>query len=280
MVHSRIPFILRLCIFLSVFLFSFGNTAMSQLIVAHRGASYDAPENTLAAFRLAWEQGADGIEGDFFVTKDQQIVCIHDADTKRTGGTKLVVADSTLAELRRLEYGAWKDPKFRGEPIPTFAEVMESIPAGKRFVIELKTGPEIVPLLKAEIERLRPQRELLLIIAFKQSTVAACKELLPDVKAHWLTGYKQDKQTHAWKPNLLEVVEGLRISRADGLGTEGNRGIVTKDFLSDLTKQGLKEFHVWTIDDPADARFFQSLGAYGITTNRPAFIRQAIQASP
>jgi glycerophosphoryl diester phosphodiesterase len=58
----------------------------SQMIVAHRGASYDAPENTLAAFKLAWQQQSDGIEGDFYLTADRQIVCIHDADTKRTAG--------------------------------------------------------------------------------------------------------------------------------------------------------------------------------------------------
>lgn len=70
----------------------------AQVIVAHRGASQDAPENTIAAFKEAWAQNADGIEGDFYVTKDQQIVCIHDANTERTAGRKLEVANSTLAD--------------------------------------------------------------------------------------------------------------------------------------------------------------------------------------
>ena len=70
----------------------------AQVIVAHRGASQDAPENTIAAFKKAWAQNADGIEGDFYVTKDQQIVCIHDANTERTAGRKLEVANSTLAD--------------------------------------------------------------------------------------------------------------------------------------------------------------------------------------
>lgn len=77
----------------------------AQSIVAHRGASFDAPENTLAAFNLAWEQGADAIEGDFYLTADQQIACIHDKTTKRTAGVELKVADSTLDQLRELEYG-------------------------------------------------------------------------------------------------------------------------------------------------------------------------------
>jgi glycerophosphoryl diester phosphodiesterase len=244
------------------------------MIVGHRGASFDAPENTMSAFRLAWEQGADGIEGDFYVTKDEQIVCIHDADTERTGGKKLVVAESTLAELRELEYGAWKDPRFRGEPIPTFAEVLAIVPPGKRFIIELKTGPEIVPYLKAELDRLKPDPEQLWIIAFKQPTVVACKEMLPHIKTHWLVSYKQDKKTGAWSPTFEEVVNGLQTTKADGMGTQGNREIVTPEFIANLKEKGLREFHVWTVDLPEDANYFRRLGAMGITTNRPRFIRE------
>ncbi len=248
--------------------------AHAQMIVGHRGASYDAPENTVSAFRLAWEQEADGLEGDFYVTRDEQIVCIHDADTERTGGKKLVVADSTLAELRALEYGSWKDQRFHGEPIPTFAEVLAVVPPGKRFVIELKTGPEIVPYLKAELDRLKPDPQQLLIIAFKQPTVAACKKAFPDIKAHWLVGYKQDKKTGAWTPSLEDVIDGLRTTTADGLGTQGNREIVTPEFIAKLKKNGLREFHVWTVDLPEDAEYFRQLGAMGITTNRPRFMRE------
>mgnify|MGYP000530610723 CR=1 FL=1 len=122
-----------------------GMHVSAQTVVGHRGASYDAPENTLCAFELAWKQDADGIEGDFYVTKDKQVVCIHDPDTKRTGGKKLKVAESTLAQLRSLEYGAWKGPEFAGEPIPTFGQVLKAVPQGKLFVIELKTGPEMPP---------------------------------------------------------------------------------------------------------------------------------------
>lgn len=250
--------------------------SFSQLILAHRGASYDAPENTVTAFRLAFEQQADGIEGDFYFTKDRQIVCIHDADTERTGGAKRVVADSTLAELRELEYGSWKAPKFKGEPIPTFAEVCSVVPPGKWFVIELKTGPEIVPLLRDELRRLNALPERLLIISFYEQTVLECKQQLKEIRTHWLTGYKQDKPTGLWRPTDKQVLESLRKCQADGLGTQGNRESVTADFLSGLRSQGMKEFHVWTVDEPADARFFRDQGALGITTNRPAFIRSEL----
>ena len=103
------------------------------LIVAHRGSSFEAPENTLPAFRLAWEQGADAIERDFLLTKDDQIVCIHDASTKRLSDKNLVVSKSTFEELRALDVGAWKHEKFKGTKIPTISEVFATIPKGKKY---------------------------------------------------------------------------------------------------------------------------------------------------
>ena len=249
----------------------------AQMIVGHRGASFDAPENTCAAFEEAWQQGADGVEGDFYITADQQIVCIHDKDTKRTAGKNLKVTSSRLDQLKQLDYGSWKGPKFKGESIPTFAEVAACIPPDKTFVIELKAGPEIVPLLVEQLKQSDLKHEQLLIIAFDSETIAKSKELLPDVRAHWLVGYKQDKKTGQWAPTLDTIAQTLGDCHADGLGTQGEPAVVTEEFVSELKKRGLREFHVWTIDDPDQARYFQKLGAIGITTNRPALIREAIE---
>src|SRR5829696_4703105 len=82
-----------------------GSVADAQIIVAHRGASHDAPENTLAAFNLAWEQGADGVEADFYLTSDGNIICSHDPDTQRTAGVKHVISETPFAVLRKLDVG-------------------------------------------------------------------------------------------------------------------------------------------------------------------------------
>lgn len=250
--------------------------ATAQAIVAHRGASADAPENTLAAFNLAWAQGADGIEGDFYLTSDGQIVCIHDKDTERTAGKKLSVAESTLEELRQLEYGSWKAEEFRGEQLPTLRQVLACVPDGKLMVIELKTGPEIVPKLKKDLAASQLEDDQILIISFQQDTIAACKEQLPGLRAHWLTSYKQDRATGAWHPSAEQIAETIRSCEADGLGTQGNREVVDADFIAQLRQRGLQEFHVWTIDSAEDARYYQQLGAIGITTNHPATIREAL----
>src|SRR5215218_7394628 len=81
-------------------------------IVGHRGASFDAPENTLASVKLAWEQKADAAEFDVFLSKDGKIVVIHDANTKRVAGVDKPVVQQTLEELRTLDVGKWKNPKF------------------------------------------------------------------------------------------------------------------------------------------------------------------------
>ena len=247
------------------------------LIVAHRGASHDAPENTLAAFQLAWEQGADGIEGDFYLTRDGEVVCIHDRTTGRTAARDLVVAHSTLAELRALDVGSWKDPRFASERIPTLQQVIDTVPTGKWLLIELKAGPEIVAPVKKILDTSGLPSEQVLIIGFDERTVAEAKRCMPRVKAHWLTSYKKNPQTGRRSPTPTEIAQTIQRAGADGLGTKGDREVVTEEFLAAVRERGVDEFHVWTVDDPQDAQFFAEQGAFGITTNRPLEIRKELK---
>jgi len=256
----------------TVFVFGSHLVAQAQMITAHRGASFDAPENTVAAFELAWKQGADAIEGDFYLSADQKIVCIHDKDTLRTAGTKKLVESTSLEDLRMLEYGNWKDASFRGEPIPTLDQVLATVPEGKTFVIELKSDVRIVPFLVDELKRLPVPEASLLIISFDAPSIARCKELLPNVRAHWLTSFKLD-QTEKMTPTAKEIAAVVRETKADGVGMKGDVAVIDRPFIRELLEGGCPEFHVWTIDDADDAKYFRSVGAMGITTNRPAYIR-------
>jgi glycerophosphoryl diester phosphodiesterase len=242
------------------------------LIIAHRGASADAPENTLSAFRLAWEQEADGIEGDFRLSSDGRIVCIHDEDAARVAGTSLIVEDTPLAKLRTLDIGAWKGESWRGERIATLDEVLAIVPEGKQLVLELKAGPEIVEPLVDVLERTPTTDENLLLISLVDATVAECKRRLPNVRCHWLTGYHQ-QSNGTWTPTADEVIATIRRLGADGFGSESKPEHFDADFVERLRAAGINQFHVWTVDDPTVARFYANLGAWGITTNRPALIR-------
>ncbi|MGI9517699.1 MAG: glycerophosphodiester phosphodiesterase [Pirellulaceae bacterium] len=252
------------------------NPLSAQLIVAHRGASHDAPENTLTAFHLAWEQQADGIECDFRMTADGHIVCIHDETTERTAGTNLEVAGSTLEELQQLDVGKWKGPEFTGERIPLLSEVIAIVPADKRIVIELKAGQEIVAPLGQVLAESNLQTEQILVISFRWDTIAAVNSQLPHLRTHLLRDYEPEGDTGPWTPTSSEIATTIERIGADGLGSEGRRSVFTREFRDALVDEGVEEFHVWTIDDPEDAKFFQELGAWGITTNRPALIRQSL----
>ena len=257
--------------------------ADEPLIIAHRGASHDAPENTLAAFRLAWEQGADGIEGDFYLSQDNQIVCIHDKTTKRTADKDLSVKDTTLAELRKLDVGTWKSPRFAGERIPTLAEVLAVVPQDKLIYVEIKCGPEIVPFLKPVFKDSGLSAKQIRIIAFDEDVIAAVKKQLPEIKAYWLTSYKQDKITKKWKPTPAEVLDTLKKFGADGLGTKAEPAIVNHKLADEFVKNlraGGWEFHAWTIDEATLAHRLQGLGVDSITTNRPAFLREKLLHQP
>ncbi|MGI9242338.1 MAG: glycerophosphodiester phosphodiesterase [Verrucomicrobiales bacterium] len=253
------------------------DSADQPLVVAHRGASHDAPENTLAAFRLAWEQGADAIEGDFFLTRDGKIVCTHDRVTGRLNSEKLrlEVAKSTLAELQALDVGSWKGLEWEGERMPTLAEVLATVPDGKRVLIELKCGPEILGALKGEIEKCSLQPGQITIISFKKAVVAGAKETLPEIKAYWLAAFESDKESGELTPTQASVFQTLRQVRADGFSCRDHESL-DSDFLVALREMGC-EAHCWTIDDPQRARELAEMGMQSITTNRPAPVGKALR---
>jgi glycerophosphoryl diester phosphodiesterase len=245
------------------------------LIIAHRGASHAAPENTLAAFRLAWEEGADGIEGDFQLTRDGHIVCLHDATTRRIASADMAVAASTLAELKMLDYGRWKGPQWVGEPIPTLDQVLDCVPAGKRIFIEIKCGVEILAPLKKVLAASKLQESQATIICFDAGVIREAKRQLPGIKANWLTGYRKDKETGAITPTREQLLARLADCGADGLGSQAEDAVVNRQLVEALRAAG-RECHVWTVNAVAQARRLHAVGVDSITTDRPAEIRAAI----
>ena len=245
------------------------------LIVAHRGASHTAPENTLAAFNLAWERGADLIEGDFYLTSDGAIVCHHDKTTERTAGVDLPVEAQTLEELKQLDVGAWKGAEWAGERIPTLEEVLATVPRGKAVLIELKSDGRIVPALVRAVESspLRPSQ--MIVIAFDESTVAAVKARMPTIKAYWLSGFDENG-SGGWQPTLEDVLDVAAQCSADGVDLGANLDVIDERFVAALRAADL-EFHVWTVNDPEVARRLIDLGADSLTTDRPLWLRRELE---
>jgi glycerophosphoryl diester phosphodiesterase len=242
--------------------------AEEPLIVAHRGASRDAPENTIPAFQLAWEQGADAIEADFHLSKDGEIVCFHDADTKRVAGTQLVVRQSTLAELKQLDVGATHGVAFNGTRIPTIAEVFATIPQGKKIFIEVKCGAEIIPTLLNEIDQSGLTQEQIVVISFNKQVIQQLKIKAPQYKASWLCSFNK-QETGEITPSLATVLKTLKQIQADGLSSNT---AVPASVIEAVSQQGY-EWHVWTINDLKTARRMQALGVLSITTDVPGTMR-------
>lgn len=243
--------------------------AEEPMIVAHRGASRDAPENTIPAFKLAWEQGADAIEGDFYLTKDGHIVCMHDKNTKRVGNANLVVKESTLAELRRLDVGAYRGRKYRGTVIPTISEVFATVPGTKKIYIEIKCGTEIIPTLLDRIRESGLKPEQIVVICFNDKVIQALKAKAPQYKAFWLSGFKKDTSGKTM-PSPEAVLETLKRIKADGFSSSKD---ITEPFVRAVKAHGY-EYHVWTVDDLKTAGRFRKWGAGSITTNVPGYLRK------
>ena len=240
-----------------------------MLWIAHRGESFDAPENTMSAFRLAGQTGADGIECDIHLTLDGEVVCIHDADTQRTSNGNFKIAETSFAALRKLDFGSWKDVKWQGEKIPLLSELLDVIKPGMKVFIEIKSDPVIVNAMKLILKKSGLADDQIIIISFDQAAIAEAKKQLPQHKACWLTGYDENRN-----PSAGEIIDILRRTGADGVDSHC-ADFIDDGFVRKIHDAGF-EFHVWTIDDPEKADRFKALAVDSITSNRAWFLKSGI----
>ena len=252
--------------FLIIILFNMNIViAQNAEIIAHRGASFDAPENTLASVNLAWEQNTDAAEIDVYLSKDNKIMVIHDKDTKRTAGEKLVIKESMASDLRKLDVGSFKSPDYKGEKIPFLREVIETIPEGKQLFVEVKCGTEILPFLKESFGE-SGKIDRLVIISFDFDVVAGAKMIMPEVPAYWLHFNLAGEYS-------TKLIEKAKEAGLDGLNFR-YKGI-TEGFIKSVHNANMK-IYTWTIDDPVEAAKLSGFGIDGITTNRPQWMKKEL----
>jgi glycerophosphoryl diester phosphodiesterase len=189
---------------------------------AHRGDNHCAPENTLPAFALAVEKGAHQIEFDLRVTKDEQLIVIHDETVDRTTNGAGKTTDLTLAQVQALDAGSWKAPEFAGTRIPTFAELLDLVPAGPLLNVQLYLEPRYVPLVVNEIQRFGKVEQCFL--ACNQAHAEVARQLEPRLRWCNLEGQRgpdsdypdltialgaQFIQLWGWADCMPEVVQKL-----------------------------------------------------------------------
>jgi glycerophosphoryl diester phosphodiesterase len=257
------------------FMANFVSTCLGVEIVAHRGASFDAPENTLAAFKLGFEQGADAGELDIYLSKDGKMVVLHDKDTLRIGGPKKKPAEQTLEDLRAFEvsqWGKWKGSQFH-EKIPLLEEVLAILPSGKKLVIEIKCGPEALPELQKVLRESGKKPDQINLISFGYETIRDAKALMPQYAAFLLQGWTTNML--GANPKIDDLIAKAQAAHLDGLDLEWKFPI-TKEFVQKVKAANLRLF-TWTVDDSAVARQEIEAGLEAITTNRPQWLREQLK---
>lgn len=246
----------------------------SPLIIAHRGESSLAPENTLASMNLAWTLGDPGVELDYHLTADGRLAVIHDSDTRRTGDRALAVKDATFEQLQSIDVGRAKAARWAGERIPSLEQVIATLPEGGRMYIEIKTGPESVPALRKLLESCGKPASQFTVISFNSAAIAQVKQCMPRLQAFWISGLKQARNAGAWSPTLDELLATAKEIRADGLCIQG-KSCVDQSFVTKIKAAGLL-LNIWTIDTPQDVRRYLGYGVDSVTSNRAAWIREQL----
>jgi glycerophosphoryl diester phosphodiesterase len=243
-------------------------------IVAHRGSSYLAPENTLAAFRLGWEETTT-CELDIHLTRDGKLLVIHDDSTQRTTGIDLKVNEHLLGELQELDAGIWKGAQWKGEKLPSLEETLLALPSDKRLFIELKTDPTLVPEL-ARLIRFSGQGKQLVIQSFYPDICHEAKKRLPEIPVYLLVASQKDPETGKWRYPIDDAVS--EAVRGEFAGVNPNdTELLTADIVRNIHALGLK-LHVWTVDEIEAAKRLINLGVDGLITNRPGWLKAQLAA--
>jgi len=243
--------------------------------VSHRGESMFYPENTMASFRAAVENGADGFELDTYLTKDDGLICLHDGTTKRTTGVELKPIDATIAELQALDAGSWKGEQFKGERLPTLAEALSLARDNFEIYVEIKAVPvaklhKVAEAVKAE-PKATPER--VLFITFSAETVKEMRRLLPEYRAYWLTGSGPDKEGKPG-PTAEEIIAKAKACNAPGVDV-GDSVDITAEFVKAVKAAGLS-MHVWTVNRAPRARELAAMGVETVTTDSGAMLKKAV----
>lgn len=236
-----------------------------MLIIAHRGASGHAPENTIAAFKKAIALGATFIETDLQLTRDARLVAIHDDTVDRTTNGQGKVHDQTLAVLRRLDAGSWFGSEYTGERIPTLEEILEFTKKNDVvFYLEIKPGGSwggehaLVGALRESGEVAR-----VVVISFDPLILTSVRKIEPTL----MTGVLYDGQLADPINTAIEVGARQIVVRGD---------LVTPAMIQQARKKDLQVV-CWTINHPAHIRMLVAAGVDGIMSDYPDRLISAVK---
>lgn len=231
----------------------------APLVFGHRGASHDAPENTVAAFRLAETMGADGIELDTSLSRDGIPIVIHDLTLDKTTNGAGYVRDFTVKQIKALDAGGKFSPQFKGEQVPTLDEVFGTIGSQMIVNVELKSvmlRSDGIERAVADIIRQHKAEQRVIVSSFNPLALRRFRSLAPEIPIGFL--YSKDEPIY-----LPWLMIGLPHEARHPQHTLINSAYMHR------TKRNSYRVNTWTVDDPLRMMQLRELGVDGIITNRP-----------
>jgi glycerophosphoryl diester phosphodiesterase len=243
---------------------------MKPLVIAHRGASAYAPENTLAAFHLAFEMGADGIELDVELTKDGVPVVFHFDPNQQTHGRR-TLQDLTLAQVKQLDAGAWFDAKYRGEKIPTLEQVLAAVGARGLIVIEIKwsavaLGNDDLERATARVIAQAVNAHHIVISSFHPIALYRMRQLAPHLPRALI--YQTEIMPALLNGPWFRALVQPRALHFDCQMLDEKRAA--------WARRAQYEIVAWHTEEPAEIKRLITLGVDGIMSNAPDVLRRAV----
>lgn len=249
-----------------------GGVALANDIVnvAHRGASGYAPEHTIFAYKLGEKLGGDFIEVDLQMTKDGQLIAMHDRTIDRTTNGTGSVNEKTLAEVKKLDAGSWfneqypqyANPKYIGVKVPTLEEVFQTFGKNNSYYIEIKS-PNVYPGMEKELLRLihkyKINKDNLLVESFSSKSLLMMKKLDPSIKLVQLLSYRS---------NPVITKEEIKRIRNYAIGIGPNHDYLTEEYVRKVVGSGL-ELHPYTVNEKIRMQQLMNWGVTGMFTNFP-----------
>ncbi len=242
-----------------------------RLLLGHRGAAAQAPANTVPAFRAAMEAGADGVELDVHLTRDGQVVVIHDETVDAVTGVAGRIREMTLAEIQRLDAGSYFGAGFAGTRIPTLDEALDAVGPEAVVNIELKGTSVASDGLEREVVRIVHAHGMggrVIASSFNPIRLWRLRQIAPQLPRGMLHG----RET----PLYVRDLWFLPLVQPDAL--HPHYSMVNAAYMKRAQQWGVR-VNVWTVDEPAQARRLVKLGVDGIITNDPARLRDIVKGS-
>ncbi|GKS11576.1 glycerophosphoryl diester phosphodiesterase [Paenibacillus chitinolyticus] len=240
-------------------------TANKPMIIAHRGAKGMSPENTLGAFKLGLEQGCEGIELDVHLSADGELVVIHDHTLDRTTDRQGAIAEKTLAEIKEADAGSWYSEAYKGEKVPTLAEVFDLVPASVMINIEIKAPGNGMEQKLADFLSERGRIDNVVTSSFDHKSVRRLKLIEPKAKIGLL-----------YANNLLDPTAYARSFDVEVYSLHPHFRAIDAEDVAKAVENGLKVYP-YTANEVHDFKELNEKGVSGIITDFPGRLKEWLQ---